>query len=64
MNCRKSLLITFMALFFSSVVFGQSFTLENVCSKLAEHPNMKGDFSQVRKEHVRGSHSSGTRNRP
>ena len=48
MNCRKSLLITFMALFFSSVVFGQSFTLENVCSKLAEHPNMKGDFSQVK----------------
>mgnify|MGYP003556408619 FL=1 len=48
MNLKKNLLKTFVLLVVSSVAFAQTVTLENVCSKLAEHPNMKGDFSQVK----------------
>ena len=48
MNLKKNLLKTFVLLVVSSVVFAQTVTLENVCSKLAEHPNMKGDFSQIK----------------
>lgn len=59
---KKLILSVFTSLLMVFAAGAQSFTFDDVCSKLAEHPNMTGDFSQEKllKNAARPMKSNGT----